>query len=102
MFTWRNASRSLDNTDTLRRLRELAQYFALFLNQYNNFWDSNTAKTTLNNLITEFINLGAAKKAKNTANETKAKDAIAANMADLSNFMAAGVLQQHPDFFTKA
>jgi len=97
---WRNQARGVDSSEVTSRLRQNIKYLTLLLNQYNNNWDITTTETALNNLVTEFIKLGTAKKAKSISNEIAAKDAIASNSAEISNLIASGVVKQYPNFFT--
>lgn len=100
LYYWRNSIRKFDNKETVARIKQQAWAMGLVLAQYNNFWDRDILRTHLDDFFGEFINLGNAKVAKNKATETAVLDKIAAAGSKLSNYLANGVLQNHPELFT--
>jgi len=100
MGIWRGYSRNFDTTENVNRARSGIKYTGFLFNQYNNNWDYVAISEAFNNIITEIVKLGTAKKAKNVTNEIAAKDAIAALCSELATIIASGVVKQHPDFFT--
>jgi len=100
LYYWRNSIRKLDNKETLSRIKNQAWGMSQIMNQYNNYWDRDILRALLDDFFGEFINLGNAKLAKNKANETTALDRISAAGSKLSNYLANGVIQQHPELFT--
>jgi len=100
LYYWRNSIRKLDNKETLARLKTQAWAMSQIMNQYNNYWDRDILRALLDDFLGEFVNLGNAKLAKNKANETASLDRIAAAGSKLSNYLANGVIQQHPELFS--
>jgi hypothetical protein len=100
LYYWRNSIRKLDNKETMARIKNQSWAISQIMNQYNNYWDRDILRTLLDDFLGEFVNLGNAKLAKNKANETAALDRIAAAGSKLSNYVANGVIQQHPELFS--
>lgn len=100
LYYWRNAIRKFDNKETVARIKQQSWAMGIVMSQYNNFWDRDILRTHLDDFFGEFINLGNAKLAKNKATETATLDKIAAAGSKLSNYLANGLLQNHPELFT--
>jgi predicted Zn-dependent protease with MMP-like domain len=100
LYYWRNSIRKFDNKETMARIKTQTWGQAQMMSQFNNYWDRDIVRVLLDDFFGEFVNLGNAKLAKNKANETAALDRIAAAGSKLSNYLANGVIQQHPESFT--
>jgi len=100
LYYWRNSIRKFDNKETLARIKQQGWAISQIANQYNNQWDRDILRTLLDDFLGEFVNLGNAKLAKNKTTETAALDRIAAAGSKLSNYLANGVLQNHPELFS--
>lgn len=100
LYYWRNTIRKFDNTETAARFKQNPWAMSMLMNQYNNFWDRDIVRSLFEDFFNEMLTLGAAKLAKNKANETASLDRLAAAGSKLSNYVANGVIQQHPELFT--
>ena len=100
LYYWRNSIRKFDNKETLARIKQQGWAISQIANQYNNAWDRDILRTLIDDFFGEFVNLGNAKVTKNKTMETATLDRLAAAGSKLSNYMANGVLQNHPELFS--
>jgi len=100
LYYWRNIIRKFDSTEVADKLKQNEWALSMVMNQFNNFWDRDIARSLIEAFFEEFITLGYAIQSKNKTNETASMDRIAAAGSKLSTYLANGVIQQHPELFT--
>ena len=87
---------------TFNRIQFITNELSQTLSTFNTAWQYQTTNALFNSLFADIFSLAKAKAAKNTTLEQQLLQKVATNWATFEKVFVDGVINQHPERFTKS